>query len=308
MKRRVSPGLQVVTGKGGVGKSTFAAALALGAARAGKRVLAVELGSPAGLARLLGAEPREHGIPIGIEDRLSLAYYDGEASLAEFLRRRVPFAGLLDAAFEHPLYRAFVSAGPGVRELMALGKVRDELLALSGGPPRWDLLVLDAGASGHALQLLGMPAATARAFRWGLAHREASKLARFLGNPAHTAVHVVALPERMPLDEAETVARRLREIGLPLGRLIVNQCRPPAPAGIDAAMVELSRPANDAARAALMAAVVRDLAWLRIQENGIGDLEQRVGRRAERLPRLVSLHFGAAELERLAGVLGGTAA
>jgi len=269
----------------------------------------VELGAPAGVADLLGARPVEHGKPVAVEAGLHLAYFDGEQALAEFLRRRVPFAGLLEAAIAHPLYQAFVSAGPGVRDLMAIGKVRDELLALSGGPRRWDLLVLDAGASGHALQMLGMPAATARTFSRGLAHREATKLARFLSDPARTAVHVVALPEQMPLEEATTVVQRVREMGLPLGRLVVNQCRPPAPAAADAAALALQRiAAGLPGREALSATITRDLGWLQIQEQGIERLRRRTDCPVERMPRLTAARFGPRELDQLLDVLArGTA-
>jgi arsenite-transporting ATPase len=306
LRRRTS--LHIVTGKGGVGKSTFAAALAIAAARAGLRVLAIEMGGPGGLAGLLGARPVQHGVPVEAGGP-HLAYYDGEAALAEYLSRHVPLRGLLERVFAHPLYRAFVAAGPGVRELMAIGKVRDEQLGLAGGAPAWDMIVLDAGASGHALQLLGMPAAAARTFRSGLTHREATKVARHLADPERTAVHVVALPEEMPLEEAAEIVARLRgDLALPLGKLVVNQCRPLAPPGAGAALAALR--GNDApACRALAVAAGRALGWLRLQEEGIAALEARVGVAASRLPRLDAEPFGRPEVERLAGELdvGGAA-
>lgn len=295
--------LHIVTGKGGVGKSTFAAALAAAAARDGRRVLVIEMGEPAGVAGLLGVRPREHGVPVAVAPGLHLAYYDGEAALAEYLLQRVPLRSLMKAMFAHPLYRAFVAAGPGVRELMAIGKVRDEQLGLSTDGPQWDAIVLDAGASGHALQLLGMPAATASAFRSGLAHREATRVARSLADPEATRVHVVALPEEMPLEEAAEIIERLRGgLGLPVGRLVINQCLPPPPGGAGAAVDELRR-GEDPARRQLVAAAGRALGWLRLQEDGIAALERRVAMRAARLPRLHAEPFGRAEVERLAVVL-----
>jgi anion-transporting ArsA/GET3 family ATPase len=301
LKRRATS-LQLVTGKGGVGKSTFAAALALAAAHAGKRVLAIEMGTPGGLAGLLGVWPSTHGVAVPAGIGLHLAYYDGEAALAEYLLGRLPLRGLMKAAFAHPLYRAFVAAGPGVRELMAIGKVRDEQLGLSTGGPLWDVIVVDAGASGHALQLLGMPAATARTFKSGLAHRESTRVAKSLADPETTAVHVVALPEEMPLEEAAEIIERLRgELELPVGRLVVNQCRPPPPAGAAAALASLRNDRDaDLARRELAFAAGNALGWLRLQEDGIAALERRVALTADRLPRLVAEPFGRAEVERLA--------
>jgi anion-transporting ArsA/GET3 family ATPase len=240
---------------------------------------------------------------------VSLAYYDGEAALAEYLVRRLPLKGVMAAVTSHPLYRAFVAAGPGVRELMAIGKVRDELLGLATGGPQWDVLVLDAGASGHALQLLGMPAATARTFASGLAHREATRVAHTFADPHTTAVHVVALPEEMPLEEAGEIVDRLRgDLRLPLGRVVVNQCRPPPPPGAAAALAAVRRYGDaDPACAALAVAAGRALGWLRLQEDGIAALERRLGVTAERLPRIDAQPFGRAQVELLADELGGAA-
>lgn len=324
--RQLTPPLQLVTGKGGVGKSTYAAALALAAARTGREVLAVELTRGGGLSALLGVTPTEHGVPVPAGPGLHVAWYDGEASLAEFIVRFMPFGARFKAFFSHPLYRAFVTAGPGVRELMAIGKVRDEVLGLSAGRPQWDLLVVDAGASGHALQLLGMPAATARTFSSGLAHREATKVAGFLADPRQTEVHVVALPEVMPLEEAAEIIETLREKhGLPVGRLVVNRCRPVAPEGAEAALalLEAHEPGgastgrgpldvaggtdeaerHRAARPALAAVARRALGWERLQEAGIAALERRVAKPALRLPRLITERFGRAEVEQLAAGL-----
>lgn len=290
--------LQIVTGKGGVGKSTFAAAIALAASREGKRVLAIEMGAPGGVAGLLGVRPIEHGVPVVAARNVSLAYFDGEAALAEYLMRRVPIQRVMRALVAHPLYRALVHAGPGVRELMAIGKVRDELLGLKTGRPEWDLLVLDAGASGHALELLRMPSAASRTFRAGLAHREATRVAKLLADRAVTEVHVVALPEEMPLEEAAAIVAELRRLALPIGRLVVNQCRPPAP---DRA-AEAVR-AIESRLPALAEVARRALGWLRVQEDGIASLEARTALRAERLPFVHAEPFGRAEVAGLAAGL-----
>jgi anion-transporting ArsA/GET3 family ATPase len=303
MSRRARPRLHLVTGKGGVGKSSLTAALALRAAQRGRRVLAIELGEPSGLAGLLGVCPVLHGVPVPVQPGLSLAYFDGRAALAEYLLRRLPFRKRLHAAFEHPLYRAFVDAGPGVADLMVIGKVRDELLGLATGKPQWDVLVLDAGASGHALQMLGMPAATASTFTAGLAHREARRVAATLADPKRTAIHVVALPERMPLVEAAETVERLRDLDLPVGRLVINQCRPPAPPGAEAAIALLARAEGDPERASLARVAGGTLGWVRVQEDGIEMLEQRLSMTAERLPRLVAIRFGIPQVQALADAL-----
>ena len=185
MQRR----LHFVTGKGGVGKSTIAAALALTAAARGARVLAIELGEPAGLCRALHAKPESPGA-IVVAGSVHVAYFDGAAALGEYLTRKMHLGRLLRPILAHPLYTAFVGAAPGLRELLAIGKIRDEF-ALQH---RWDIVVVDAGATGHALEHLRMPAAAARAFTSGRVHREAAVNAELLRDPAQVASHVVATP------------------------------------------------------------------------------------------------------------------
>ncbi len=285
--------LHYVTGKGGVGKSTVCAALALAAAARGQRVLAIELGQPGGLRRLLGVAPEPAGTiaPAPAAPGVAVTWFDGAAALGEYLVRRLRLGRLGRALIAHPIYQAFATAAPGVRELMVIGKVRDELvLQRIGARPRWDLIVVDAGASGHALAHLRMPAAAARSFPAGLVHREATRNAALLGDPATCAVHVVASPEELPLAEAAQVVMALRTLGLDGGALLVNQCRPAAPPEIDETVARLGElavtPGLEAARDEVATAVRRARRWERIQERGVAALESELGVTAVRLPRL----------------------
>ena len=291
--------LHVVLGKGGVGKSTVAAALALSHHDAGARVLCIELDTPGGASRTLGANSTTPGEIVGTHSGVAVTTIDGAAALAEYLRRKVHLGGLARVVFEHPLYAAFVQAAPGVKELLAIGKVRDELLLQK----RWDVVVVDAGASGHALEHLRMPGAAAATFRRGRVHREASRVHGVLADPKTTSIHVVATAEEMPVLEAIESARRIRDdLGLPLGRVIVNRCLPPAPAGVDRALSRVIESGNPS-RGALAASARRALGWERIQERGIARLERALGLDALRLPRWVVDGVGAAQLRTLGRLL-----
>lgn len=267
--------LHVVTGKGGVGKSTVTAAIALAAAARGARVLAIELGELGGTSRILGAAPRRPGEIVAAAGSTHAAYFDGVAALAEYLTRRVPLGGVLEAVLAHPLYAAFVGAAPGLRELMAVGKIRDEAILQD----RWDVVVVDAGASGHALEHLRMPAVAADTFGTGRVHREAAANAALLRDRARCAIHVVALPEEMPLREAAQTVTALRGLDLATGALFVNACVPPAPPTVDAALAAIADPT-------LAGVLRRARAWEQIQERGIAALEAELFVRALRLPRL----------------------
>lgn len=289
--------LHVVLGKGGVGKSTVSAALALAALRAGQRVLAVELDAIGGLAKALGARPERAGSIVPTESGVSVAVFEGAAALAEYLSHVVRLGPVLDVVFSHPLYKAFVAAAPGLRELMVIGKVRDELWLQKEA--RWDTLVLDAGTSGHALEHLRMPAVAAEAFGSGRVHRESRRVADALEDPARTRVHVVATPEEMPILEAIEVIVTLRELRLPVGELVINGCREQAPDDAEEALALLAAQPESAARDALSRAGRRALGWERIQERAIAQAEVGTGLTALRLPRVLEEPLGLPELAML---------
>ena len=299
--------MHFVLGKGGVGKSTVAAALALGLARGGARVLAIELDRPDGLGRALRARTDAPGAITLTPAGVAYSYFDGAAALAEYLQRKARLGPLLHGVFAHPLYAAFVGAAPGVKELLAIGKVRDELvLQKVHGRPRWDAVVVDAGASGHALEVLRMPKSAASTFASGRVHREAARIHELISDGSRSAIHVLATAEEMPVAEAaQSVGTLEAEIGLPVGRLIVNRCIEPAPAGIERTLrrlVELSvmGERERAAREALLASGRRALGWAAIQERAIDALRLATRREPLRLPLLTASPLGLAELRVLA--------
>jgi len=157
--------------------------------------LAVEFGGAGGLARLFSVE-LDPGRPLEVRPGLYLARFEGEAALAEYLELVVPIRRLLSSVVASPLYRHFVAAAPGLKELMTVGKVWYEYQRCDGaGSKLWDVIIVDAGASGHSLQYLQMPHAAARTFGSGLVHRESQRIEALLKDPAATSVHVVATPE-----------------------------------------------------------------------------------------------------------------
>ena len=145
--------LQFVVGKGGVGKSTVTAALALRAASRGLRTLVVEFGGPGGIARLFDQQSLRAGQLSIIAPRLTLLALAGDEALAEYLRMVVPIKRVLGLVFQSRLYSVFVDGAPGLKELMTVGKVWYESdRRMADGEPVWQRIFVDAGASGHSLQ------------------------------------------------------------------------------------------------------------------------------------------------------------
>ncbi len=221
-----------LVGKGGVGKTTLAAALALAAARQEKRTLLVELENNTRAACLLGLPP-----PLGpaseprtVSPTLSTVSVSGQAALEEYLRLVFPAQRLLRTILENRLYQYFVAAAPGLKELLSMGKIWYEEQKHEQGAerPQWDLLIVDMPATGHSLQYLRMPQAAFTTFASGMVHREAERIMALFRDPTKTAVNLVAVPEELSVSETLEAYHQLRaELQLPLGLLFINRVHPP---------------------------------------------------------------------------------
>jgi anion-transporting ArsA/GET3 family ATPase len=212
-----------VVGKGGVGKTTVAAALALLLARRGRRTLVVDMEATGRLPLLLGGNTVGY-TPTEIGPGLHAMAVEGRAALEEYLRLIIPVKRLLSMNFSSQVYQYFVAAAPGLKELMTVGKIWYEATREEGGRPVWDAIVVDAPATGHSLQYLRMPQAAREAFGVGLVQREATKITELLRDRRTTVVHLVTLAEEMPVTETlETRAQLVGTLKLPLGYVVVNR-------------------------------------------------------------------------------------
>ena len=228
--------LIIVTGKGGTGKTSVVAALGLAGARAGRRVLLAETGRDENLPRLLSRD----GADAGYEGRsyragLRSMRVDPYEALEEYLRLQLGVAPLVRLVLGNRGFRQLMDAAPGWRELITLGKVwhLEQQVAPSGGP-LFDLLVVDAPATGHGLTFLDVPRVVQAAVRAGPLRRHAAAVEAMLQDPEATLLLPVALPEELPAREtAELVARVRDGMGLRVDRVVVNAVpAPPFPAAV----------------------------------------------------------------------------
>jgi anion-transporting ArsA/GET3 family ATPase len=215
----------VVTGKGGVGKTTVAAALGLAAARRGLRTIVAEVARRDDVSRAFGGEGiQEEELAPGLH-HLSI---DPERAMELYLTDQLPTA-LAELLSSSRTFTYLAAATPGMRELLTVGKVWElaqEDRRAPGAEP-YDLVVLDAPATGHGVAILTAPRTFARTARVGRIARQGRKIDAMVSDPARTGVIVVARPEEMPVTETLSLQDALRdEVGLDVGLVVANGVLP----------------------------------------------------------------------------------
>jgi anion-transporting ArsA/GET3 family ATPase len=226
--------LHVVTGKGGTGKTSVAAALALALAAGGRRSLLIEVEGRQGIAQLFETAPLPYeerliaNAPGGGEVR-ALAV-DPELALLEYLDmfyrlgaagRALRKVGAIDFA---------TTIAPGMRDVLLTGKVKEATTRSVDGRRAYSAVVLDAPPTGRIGRFLNVTAETAKLAKVGPIKSQSEGVAALLRS-AMTAVHVVTLLEEMPVQETLDAIADLGTLGIPVGRVIVNGTRPPLLAG-----------------------------------------------------------------------------
>jgi anion-transporting ArsA/GET3 family ATPase len=221
--------LHVVSGKGGTGKTTVAAALALSLASDGRRVLLVEVEGRQGIAQLFDVPP------LSYTERKIAGFSGGEVlglavepkgALLEYLQifyrlgragSMLEKVGAIDFA---------TTIAPGVQDVLLTGKVYEAVRRRQGGHPVYDAVVLDAPPTGRIARFLGVGTEVVGLARVGPIRSQADRIVSLMQSP-QTAVHLVTLLEEMPVQETLDAIEELTAAGLPVGGIVVNQARTP---------------------------------------------------------------------------------
>jgi anion-transporting ArsA/GET3 family ATPase len=317
----------IISGKGGVGRTAVAAALARVAAARGKRVLVAQTNAVARLGRMLG-----HPTPLGptvtqIAPGLAAVNMTPRESLHEYALMVLRYETVYRALFDNRFVRGFLQAIPGLDAYAMLGKAwwhtteeegpgkagRSTGSGAMGGAarrPRHDLVILDGPASGHATAMLRIPRSIGESVPAGPLLRDARAIAATLSDPAQTAMVIVTRPEELPAAETVELAMTARhELGITLGPVIVN-AMPPGRLAAEPVASLLDRAgdgAGDEVLARTLAMAAGQRAHFETARTVMASLGRNPGQPIVTLPWLPSTDLGPREIDRLASILAAAA-
>lgn len=226
--------LQIVTGKGGVGRTTVSCALALRSAQAGHRTLLLEVDAPDSAAAMLGVQPAVD-VPREVENNLWLCRMTPVGALHEYALMVLRFKPLYNLVFENRLVKYLLRSIPSLGEFTMLGKAWfHSTETLDDGSPRYERILMDAPATGHAVTLLALARLVANISPGGVMKDAAVRMAELIESKDNCCMHVVTLPEEMPVNEGiELVKEAQHRLRIGLGIGIANRVLAPMVDGDD---------------------------------------------------------------------------
>jgi anion-transporting ArsA/GET3 family ATPase len=297
--------LVFVTGKGGVGKSTISIAMGLAAAKAGKRTIVCEVASQENASRVF--RKGEVGFnEVKVTDNLWAISIDPDESMREYLLLQLKVRAMRDLLVRSRVFNYLAAATPGLKELVTIGKVwelaQPERKVKKGR--EYDLVIVDAPATGHGVGFLQTPRTFAGIARVGPMHTQANELDRYITDHGTTGVAIVSLPEEMPVNETASLEATLtEEVGVEVNRVYMNAMYPERFDGEEAATLErILEVADGPARAAVRAAV-SEHRRAHTQREQLGRLTSMVRAPVKTLPFIFRPRLDVPDLDRLAAAL-----
>jgi len=220
--------LLIVSGKGGVGKTSVASALGLLASRRGKKTLIAEVNAAERVSALFGT-PEIGYEETKLAENLYAINIDPRSAFEEYVVEQIHSKKLFHLIFENRFVRAFLDATPGLNELLEIGKIwalteRDKD---PSGDPKYDLVIIDAPATGHGLAFLNVPRVVTEAVRVGPLKTKAEAIMKLVQDPKKSLLLVVTLAEEMPVNEAlEMIQSAQSTVKVKSGPVIANALYP----------------------------------------------------------------------------------
>ncbi|MEO7733437.1 MAG: ArsA family ATPase [Kofleriaceae bacterium] len=295
--------LILVVGKGGVGRSTVAAAIAGACAAQGKKTLLYETNANDRFGPYFG-KPPVGDQPSELAPNLWAVNATPASALAEYGLMVLRFKSVYEMVFENRVSRAFLRAIPGLDDYALLGKLWFHTTEEKRGKHVWDTVVFDMPASGHSISMLRLPQVIIETVPDGPLTRDARTIRELLRDPARTAAVLVTLAEEMPVNEAIELEAKLTAMGIVPQHVVANQVFPrhfapgsPVARVLDALVADEAQLASPLAELTAHASLSRDRRQL--NERYLAELHKRATTKVAELPMLFAQSLGPAEVKQL---------
>ena len=290
--------LVFVTGKGGTGRSTVALSLGIAAAARGKRTIVCELSAQEHTSVILRrAEIGFHEVEL--RENLWGISIDPDHAMHEYILLQVKVRALGDLLYRSKMFSYLTAATPGLREMVTIGKIW-ELAQLDRKGRPYDLVIVDAPASGHGIGFLQTPKTFAEIARVGPIHAQAKTVHRFLTDRERAGAVIVALPEEMPVNESAMLERELTEVGVAVDRVYMNALYEARFSDQEVGRIGAARELAEGATEAALRAALSHRRRAETERAQLDRLRKLISAPIVTLPFMFQPELGAKELERLA--------
>jgi anion-transporting ArsA/GET3 family ATPase len=297
--------LVIVTGKGGVGKSTVALAIGLAAAAEGRRTIVCEVSSQEQISRVF------HRAKVGFHEvemaeNLWAISIDPDEAMREYVLLQLRVRAMRDMLFRSRIFTYLTAATPGLRELVTIGKIwevaQPDRKVKKGR--KYDLVVVDAPATGQGVAFLQTPRSFANIARVGPIKAQAEALEALIVNHRKTGVAIVALPEEMPVNETAALEHTLTEgVGVAVDRVYMNALYPESFSRPEAERLEQAQATGNGAVRAACRAALSEARRAAAQHEQLARLAELVNAPLRTLPFIFKPEIGVEEIQGLAGAL-----
>lgn len=305
MSQLLDKRLVVVTGKGGVGKSTVSVALGMAAAARGRRTIVCEVSSQESASRIFHrGEVGFHEVEMA-NDLWSISI-DPDEAMREYVLLQLKVRAMRDVLFRSKIFNYLAAATPGLKELVTIGKIWE----LAQGDRKvkkgraYDTVIVDAPATGHGIGFLQTPRTFAGIARVGPIHAQAVEMDRFLTDHENTGVAIVSLPEEMPVNESASLERALVEdVGISVDQVYMNALYPERFDGGEARDLEKALGKADGTARAAIRAALSEHRRSESQREQLGRLRELLRAPVKTLPFVFKPQLEVPDIERLAGAV-----